>query len=461
MPAIIRGQGWKTFHSFTPIPFGNSLKNFIFTVAGFFGEQCLHVCKCLNGADCDVVTGSCDCQPGFTGLYCDSICAEGSFGVGCNITCSCHNRAYCNHTNGHCSCTPGWIGPSCEFACGVGLYGQDCLESCQCENGAACDHVTGSCRCAAGYHGNNCQLPCPGISILPYSFRVQHYFYNTFRDDPEKGFLGSDCTEICPDGFYGQNCSTSCECVNLRSCNHVNGSCNCTDGHTGERCERACEQGFYGNQCMQICSCTNGALCDHVTGACTCKAGWEGSDCSRPCRDGMFGMNCQELCTCQHGRCDHISGVCSCYDGFTGLQCSAPVSSISKCRNALHHLETKRLVLSVLFIVTVKMVVPVTTYMEIVLARRGGRGSAARRCVHRVSMAMTVILSAHVRTEGPAIMRQEYAHVQEVGMEETVVKLAQQTVLKRDTLLSLAGPKMSITVSFVHCAVGIDRSCMY
>ncbi|PIK62035.1 putative fibrillin-1 [Apostichopus japonicus] len=33
-----------------------------------------------------------------------------------------------------------------------------------------------------------------------------------------------------------------------------------------------------------------------------------------------------------------------------------------------------------------------------------------------------------------------------------------QTVIKRDTLLSLAGPEMSIAVSFVHCAVGIDRS---
>ncbi|PIK62036.1 hypothetical protein BSL78_01047 [Apostichopus japonicus] len=36
-----------------------------------------------------------------------------------------------------------------------------------------------------------------------------------------------------------------------------------------------------------------------------------------------------------------------------------------------------------------------------------------------------------------------------------------QTVMKRDTLLSLAGPEMSIAVSFVHCAVGTDSSCMY
>ncbi|PIK61731.1 putative indoleamine 2,3-dioxygenase 2 [Apostichopus japonicus] len=33
-----------------------------------------------------------------------------------------------------------------------------------------------------------------------------------------------------------------------------------------------------------------------------------------------------------------------------------------------------------------------------------------------------------------------------------------QTVMKRDTLLSLAGPEMSIAVSFIHCAVGIDDS---
>ncbi|PIK47236.1 putative tyrosine-protein phosphatase 10D-like [Apostichopus japonicus] len=36
-----------------------------------------------------------------------------------------------------------------------------------------------------------------------------------------------------------------------------------------------------------------------------------------------------------------------------------------------------------------------------------------------------------------------------------------KTVMKRDTLLSLAGPEMFIAVSFVYCAVGIDRSSMY
>ncbi|PIK59347.1 putative 1-phosphatidylinositol 4,5-bisphosphate phosphodiesterase delta-1 [Apostichopus japonicus] len=34
-----------------------------------------------------------------------------------------------------------------------------------------------------------------------------------------------------------------------------------------------------------------------------------------------------------------------------------------------------------------------------------------------------------------------------------------QTVMKRYTLLSLSRPEMSIAVSFVYCAVGIDRSC--
>ncbi|PIK37893.1 Casd1 protein [Apostichopus japonicus] len=60
---------------------------------------------------------------------------------------------------------------------------------------------------------------------------------------------------------------------------------------------------------------------------------------------------------------------------------------------------------------------------------------------------------------GDSRIRQIYDGLLEFhGIQQEV---AEKTVMKRDTLLSLAGPEMSIAVSFAHCAEGIDRSCMY
>jgi len=39
--------------------------------AGYYGLGCQGRCLCANNASCDVVSGSCDCLPGWTGPACD------------------------------------------------------------------------------------------------------------------------------------------------------------------------------------------------------------------------------------------------------------------------------------------------------------------------------------------------------------------------------------------------------
>lgn len=38
---------------------------------GYFGFQCAQVCGCKHNSKCDPVTGTCRCQPGWSGQFCD------------------------------------------------------------------------------------------------------------------------------------------------------------------------------------------------------------------------------------------------------------------------------------------------------------------------------------------------------------------------------------------------------
>lgn len=42
------------------------------------------------------------------------------------------------------------------------------------------------------------------------------------------------CNDTCEEGYFGANCSMSCDCVN-GTCNPVTGNCMCYAGYTGER----------------------------------------------------------------------------------------------------------------------------------------------------------------------------------------------------------------------------------
>jgi hypothetical protein len=44
------------------------------------------------------------------------------------------------------------------------------------------------------------------------------------------GYRGTDCSELCPQGTFGEDCAQSCNCKNGAKCSSENGRCNCTAG---------------------------------------------------------------------------------------------------------------------------------------------------------------------------------------------------------------------------------------
>ena len=73
----------------------------------------------------------------------------------CNGTPECNGHGECNINTGTCICDPGYSGTECnqiitsrsisEFNCDA------------CKENEICDTATGVCICAVGYFGDNCQ----------------------------------------------------------------------------------------------------------------------------------------------------------------------------------------------------------------------------------------------------------------------------------------------------------------
>lgn len=72
-----------------------------------------------------------------------------------------HGNETCDHVTGEYVCPPGYIGLTCQHLCADGTYGPRCALKCMCENGAECDPVNGQCQCAPGWTGTSCNVPCP------------------------------------------------------------------------------------------------------------------------------------------------------------------------------------------------------------------------------------------------------------------------------------------------------------
>ena len=86
----------------------------------------------------------------------------------------------------------------------------------------------------------------------------------------------------CPDGFYGSDCTSICECRLVSECvDKVTGQCTCQPGFMGTNCREACPEGFYGDLCALQCSCDlrGSESCDRVNGTCYCFEQWTGELC--------------------------------------------------------------------------------------------------------------------------------------------------------------------------------------
>ncbi|XP_061190208.1 multiple epidermal growth factor-like domains protein 6 [Saccostrea echinata] len=92
----------------------------------------------------------------------------------------------------------------------------------------------------------------------------------------------------CQTGFYGENCSLTCDhCMNPSSCDIDSGECDISGcAHAGLQPPTCttCAPGMFGGNCTGICSvhCHPPASCGFKDGNCTCEQGWKGSKCDTP-----------------------------------------------------------------------------------------------------------------------------------------------------------------------------------
>nr|KAF6441596.1 N-acetylglucosamine-1-phosphodiester alpha-N-acetylglucosaminidase [Rousettus aegyptiacus] len=88
--------------------------------------------------------------------------------------------------------------------------------------------------------------------------------------------------------------------------------CRCEAGWTGSNCSEACTNGSFGEDCAKKCQCQNGAACDPAQGTCTCPPGFTGDTCVQECPLGWHGPGCQKPCECEHQcPCDPQTGSCN------------------------------------------------------------------------------------------------------------------------------------------------------
>ncbi|XP_028375750.1 N-acetylglucosamine-1-phosphodiester alpha-N-acetylglucosaminidase isoform X1 [Phyllostomus discolor] len=88
--------------------------------------------------------------------------------------------------------------------------------------------------------------------------------------------------------------------------------CRCEAGWTGSNCSEACSNGSFGEDCAKKCQCQNGATCDPVLGTCTCPPGFTGDSCVQECPLGWHGPGCQKPCECEHQcPCNPQTGNCN------------------------------------------------------------------------------------------------------------------------------------------------------
>jgi len=78
-----------------------------------------------------------------------------------------------------------------------------------------------------------------------------------------------------------------------------------------------CDSRHYGTACANVCMCnaTNTKTCDNVDGSCECKPGFQGTLCEDNVNECLNTTLCPDvLKTCVN---THGSFYCGCIDGYT------------------------------------------------------------------------------------------------------------------------------------------------
>jgi hypothetical protein len=68
------------------------------------------------------------------------------------------------------------------------------------------------------------------LSVLLLKSRYKMYMLSCIVLLWLTGYRGTDCSELCPSGTFGEDCAQRCNCKNGAKCSTENGRCNCTSG---------------------------------------------------------------------------------------------------------------------------------------------------------------------------------------------------------------------------------------
>lgn len=145
---------------------------------------------CLNGGECNELTGHCRCPKCYSGFNCEileSNCCESD--SDCNAP-----NGVCNSSNA-CECAPEFPAPNCKDVC----------SDVHCSNDGKCDPTTGECRCPPGWGGDECTVPRPCGEGGPVCAGNTTCNSETSTCVCKPGYTGEDCADMSPE------CSEICK----------------------------------------------------------------------------------------------------------------------------------------------------------------------------------------------------------------------------------------------------------
>ncbi|XP_007251656.3 delta and Notch-like epidermal growth factor-related receptor [Astyanax mexicanus] len=283
--------------------------------SGFSDPQCSGRGTCITQPS--VNTFYCQCEDGYSGIFCEEFDA-------CH-TKPCENNGTCTDLrqgdegrNYTCTCPPGFEGDRCQALV-------DHCASEPCRNGATCTSTLDGphCYCAEGYQGSVCEVRVDPCLSTPC--------HNNGTCYPQVGGRGFSCT--CPTGFTGPTCGQLVDFCALNPCAHGV----CRSAGTSYRC--LCVPGYHGlyceeeyNECLSA-PCQNYATCRDLINAyeCVCTPQYTGRHCE------IYKDPCVRLQCVNGGHCESrgSNASCVCPQGYTGLNCEVDINECES--NPCHH----------------------------------------------------------------------------------------------------------------------------
>uniref|UniRef100_A0A3P8TTD8 Delta/notch-like EGF repeat containing n=1 Tax=Amphiprion percula TaxID=161767 RepID=A0A3P8TTD8_AMPPE len=284
--------------------------------SSFSDPQCSGKGKCITQPS--ESTFFCECEDGYTGIFCEEFDA-------C-LHRPCRNNGTCTDVrqggegrNFTCTCQPGYEGERCQ------LLVDHCISQ-PCKNGATCfSSLAGPrCYCPEGYQGATCEQ-----KVDPCASSPCHNNGTCYAQGPGPLVFGCSCTA----GFTGPTCAQLVDFCALNPCAHgvcrsVGNSyrCLCVPGYHGLYCEEEY------NECLSA-PCQNYATCRDLINAyeCVCTPQFEGRHCE------IYKDPCLKMHCLNGGRCEStgLNASCACPPGYLGEKCEVDINECES--NPCHH----------------------------------------------------------------------------------------------------------------------------